>query len=101
MYDNDQYLATLALFLTQTLDPNKRQHGKDFAILIYYCAIKRIAVYFLYFNFACTAEKELFKAEAEQKDFPIAVMQLVTRENTEQSVRFSASLFFKNYIRRN
>ncbi|CAB4421528.1 unnamed protein product [Rhizophagus irregularis] len=47
MYDNDQYLATLAIFLRQTLEPDKRQH----------------------------AEQELFKAEAEQKDFPIAVMQ--------------------------
>ncbi|RGB41994.1 exportin-2-like protein [Rhizophagus diaphanus] len=73
MYDNEQYLATLAIFLGQTLEPDKRQH----------------------------AEQELFKAEAEQKDFPIAVMQLVTRESTEQSVRFSASLLFKNYIRRN
>jgi hypothetical protein len=48
-----------------------------------------------------TAEKELFKAEDEQKDFPIAVMQLITREDTEQSVRFAASLLFKNYIKRN
>ncbi|CAG8634271.1 1770_t:CDS:10 [Funneliformis caledonium] len=70
---NDPYLLTLATFLKQTLDPNTSQQ----------------------------AEKELFKAEAEQKDFPIAVMQLVTRENTEQSVRFAASLLFKNYIRRN
>ncbi|CAI2184411.1 17659_t:CDS:10 [Funneliformis geosporum] len=70
---NDQYLVTLATFLKQTLDPNTSQQ----------------------------AERELFKAEAEQKDFPIAVMQLVTRENTDQSVRFAASLLFKNYIRRN
>ncbi|RIA85430.1 exportin-2-like protein [Glomus cerebriforme] len=70
---NDQYLANLAILLKQTLDSNTRQN----------------------------AEKELFKAEAEQNDFPIAVMQLVTRENTEQSVRFAASLLFKNYIRRN
>ncbi|GES89790.1 importin-alpha export receptor [Rhizophagus clarus] len=73
MYDNEQYLATLAIFLEQTLDPSTSKH----------------------------AEQELFKAEAEQKDFPIAVMQLVTRESTKQSVRFAASLLFKNYIRRN
>ena len=31
---NDQYLATLAIFLKQTLDPNTRQNGKALFILL-------------------------------------------------------------------
>ncbi|RIB01856.1 chromosome segregation 1-like protein [Gigaspora rosea] len=70
---NDQYLATLANLLKQTLEPTTRQ----------------------------LAESELFTAEAEQSNFPIAILQLITKENTEPSVRFAGSLLFKNYVKRN
>ncbi|PKC10636.1 hypothetical protein RhiirA5_288549, partial [Rhizophagus irregularis] len=39
--------------------------------------------------------------ETEQKDFFIAIMQLVMRKSTEQNIQFSVSLLFNNYIRRN
>ncbi|CAG8652097.1 4029_t:CDS:10, partial [Dentiscutata erythropus] len=70
---NDQYLATLANLLKQTLEPTTRQ----------------------------LAESELFTAEAEQSNFPIAILQLITKENTDSSVRFAGSLLFKNYVKRN
>ncbi|CAG8606090.1 18357_t:CDS:10 [Acaulospora morrowiae] len=70
---SDQYLVTLATFLRQTLDPATRQQ----------------------------AERELFTAEAEQQDFPIAILQLITKDDIDPSVRFAASLVFKNYVKRN
>jgi hypothetical protein len=100
MYD-DQYLSTLAIFLKQTLEPNNRKHGKILLLSFINVANIENNCCLSYLLIFCTAENELFKAEDEQKDFPIAVMQLVTRESTEPSVRFAASLFFKNYIRRN
>ncbi|CAG8707166.1 4269_t:CDS:10 [Cetraspora pellucida] len=70
---NDQYLATLANLLKQTLEPTTRQ----------------------------LAEGELFTAEAKEPNFPIAILQLITKENTDPSVRFAGSLLFKNYVKRN
>ncbi|RHZ79547.1 hypothetical protein Glove_144g27 [Diversispora epigaea] len=70
---SDQYLVTLSNYLRQTLDPNTRKQ----------------------------AETELFAAEDKQQEFPIALLQLLTKNDVDPSVRFAASLVFKNYVKRN
>ncbi|KAG9304522.1 hypothetical protein G9A89_020086 [Geosiphon pyriformis] len=71
--ESQQYLATLATLLKQTIDPRTRKQ----------------------------AEAELTTAEQQRLDFPIAVLQLVASEGSEQIIRQASALFFKNYIKRN
>ncbi|CAO3610336.1 unnamed protein product [Cunninghamella blakesleeana] len=47
-----------------------------------------------------TAESTLSQIE-KQPGFPLALVQLISDQNIDQTIRFTAAVYFKNYIKRN
>ena len=92
----DPNLVGLALSLRQTLEPNTRASG-NFSDLgkkkkIIQKIVNRIFFYI--------AEKQL-EVEEQRPNFSISLLQLVTNDTLEMTVRTAAALLFKNYIKRN
>ncbi|KAH8547636.1 putative importin-alpha export receptor [Umbelopsis sp. PMI_123] len=68
---NDQTYAALQQYLQQTFDPRTQKQ----------------------------AEQSLAQVEV-QRNFPLLVIKLISDQSADQTLRFAASVFFKNYVKR-
>ncbi|KAI9288300.1 putative importin-alpha export receptor [Umbelopsis sp. AD052] len=68
---NDQTYAALQQYLQQTFDPRTQKQ----------------------------AEQSLAQVEV-QRNFPLLVIKLIGDQSADQTLRFAASVFFKNYVKR-
>ncbi|CAJ0746100.1 13851_t:CDS:10, partial [Entrophospora sp. SA101] len=90
----DSNLITLALSLRQTLEPSTRAY-EDSNLITLALSLRQT----LEPSTRAYAEKQL-EVEEQRPNFSISLLQLVTNDTLEITVRTAAALLFKNYVKR-